>query len=122
MVGTTQSCLNYLNIFYRHNLPESPPDSGSEPPYSPPDPGAHSPRKLLTILIIGSYFHSSVFIASCVCIFISVDPTYGQTLGIYYVTRECSGMIQECFRKLGDILMLRNVFTLLCAKLCMAHE
>ncbi|XP_068082785.1 myelin regulatory factor [Anabrus simplex] len=28
-----------------HNLPESPPDSGSEPPYSPPDPGVHSPHQ-----------------------------------------------------------------------------
>ena len=48
-----------IEFRYRHNLPESPPDSGSEPPYSPPDPGAHSPRKLLTLLIFGPYFHRS---------------------------------------------------------------
>ncbi|ODN04626.1 hypothetical protein Ocin01_02040, partial [Orchesella cincta] len=29
-----------------HNLPDSPPDSGSEPPYSPTDPGSRSPSKL----------------------------------------------------------------------------
>ncbi|XP_035708827.1 myelin regulatory factor-like protein isoform X4 [Folsomia candida] len=28
----------------RHNLPDSPPDSGSEPPYSPTDPGSRSPN------------------------------------------------------------------------------
>ncbi|CAL8115850.1 unnamed protein product [Orchesella dallaii] len=27
-----------------HNLPDSPPDSGSEPPYSPTDPGSRSPN------------------------------------------------------------------------------
>ena len=48
-----------IEFRYRHNLPESPPDSGSEPPYSPPDPGAHSPRKLLTILVIGPYLLGS---------------------------------------------------------------
>ncbi|PSN54011.1 hypothetical protein C0J52_10163, partial [Blattella germanica] len=33
------------NFTHPHNLPESPPDSGSEPPYSPQDPGAHSPHQ-----------------------------------------------------------------------------
>lgn len=40
--------IRYLR--FRHALPESPPDSGSEPPYSPPGHNdtqhVHSPRKL----------------------------------------------------------------------------
>ncbi|KAK3907443.1 Myelin regulatory factor [Frankliniella fusca] len=31
-----------------HSLPESPPDSGSEPPYSPPDHGGQSPHQRLS--------------------------------------------------------------------------
>nr|CAD7433161.1 unnamed protein product [Timema monikensis] len=34
-----------INRCFRHNLPESPPDSGSEPPYSPPDASSHSPHQ-----------------------------------------------------------------------------
>nr|XP_018917850.1 PREDICTED: myelin regulatory factor isoform X1 [Bemisia tabaci] len=33
------------NFSHPHNLPESPPDSGSEPPYSPQDPNVHSPHQ-----------------------------------------------------------------------------
>ncbi|XP_069702809.1 myelin regulatory factor isoform X2 [Periplaneta americana] len=40
--GTADGPATYT---HPHNLPESPPDSGSEPPYSPPDPGAHSPHQ-----------------------------------------------------------------------------
>ncbi|XP_033610855.1 myelin regulatory factor isoform X3 [Cryptotermes secundus] len=40
--GVADGSTNYT---HPHNLPESPPDSGSEPPYSPPDPGAHSPHQ-----------------------------------------------------------------------------
>lgn len=36
--------LNFY-VYFSHSLPESPPDSGSEPPYSPQDGAVHSPRK-----------------------------------------------------------------------------
>ncbi|XP_059488155.1 myelin regulatory factor isoform X2 [Neocloeon triangulifer] len=35
-----------------HNLPESPPDSGSEPPYSPQEQGAHSPQQNKTAMAL----------------------------------------------------------------------
>nr|CAD7402219.1 unnamed protein product [Timema cristinae] len=47
VMGSTHYKTSDGNTVYTHphNLPESPPDSGSEPPYSPPDASSHSPHQ-----------------------------------------------------------------------------
>ncbi|XP_065348019.1 myelin regulatory factor isoform X2 [Cloeon dipterum] len=48
----------------RHNLPESPPDSGSEPPYSPQEPGGHSPQQNKTMALPDMLIHDSYKLAA----------------------------------------------------------
>ena len=61
-------------LCFRHALPESPPDSGSEPPYSPPGHNdtqhVHSPRKITNFIQKFNYILSPTILNQLVFLFI----------------------------------------------------